>query len=270
MSDELSITEEQILQHDPWEELRQFTDARIALGRTGGGLPTKEYLRFSLDHARARDAIHEPFNPEWLKGRLESLGVESICLESAAIDRHTFLVRPDLGKRLSQKSIEYLNGYDYKGADICIVIGDGLSSKAVHKQSVPLLEELLPYFAKLHLTIAPIVLAKQSRVALGDDIAERMHCKCVIILIGERPGLTSPDSLGAYITYDTFRGRLESDRNCVSNIRPEGLSYQRAAFKIAWLVESAFSIGKSGISLKDNSDDLTLQTAEMLYYQKLS
>lgn len=255
MAEDIIVTSDEILQDDCWSELRKFTDARIALGRTGGSLPTKEYLRFSLDHARARDAIHEPFRPEWIKGNLEQLGLGSLCLESAAGDRKTFLVRPDLGKRLSQRSIEFLNKYDYKGADICIVIGDGLSSKAVHKQSVPLLKELLPYFAQLNLSVAPIVLATQSRVALGDDIAERMHCKCVIILIGERPGLTSPDSLGAYITYDTFRGRLESERNCVSNIRPEGLDYKRAAFKIAWLVESAFSIGRSGTSLKDNSDD---------------
>lgn len=254
MSDEL-IIQEDILLEDCWAELRQFTDARIALGRAGCSLPTKEYLRFSLDHARARDAIHEPFKPEWMKGKLEPLGMESICVESAALDRRTFLVRPDLGKRLSQKSIEYLNKLDYKGADICIVIGDGLSSKAVHKQSVPLIKELLPYFAQLHLSVAPVVLATQSRVALGDDIAERMHCKCVLMLIGERPGLTSPDSLGAYITYDTFLGRLESERNCVSNIRPEGLNYSRAAFKIAWLIESAFNIGRTGTSLKDNSDD---------------
>lgn len=267
MSQEIVIKNDEILQEDCWSDLRQFTDARIALGRTGGSLPTKEYLRFSLDHARARDAIHEPFRPEWIKGKLEILGLDSISLESAAVDRRTFLVRPDLGKRLSQRSIEALNYYNYNGADICIVIGDGLSSKAVHKQSVPLIKELLPYLAQLHLSVAPIVLATQSRVALGDDIAERMHCKCVIMLIGERPGLTSPDSLGAYITYDTYQGRLESDRNCVSNIRPEGLDYKRAAFKIARLIESAFNIGRTGTSLKDNSDDpncyLTLKPTYM-------
>ncbi|MCR5313869.1 MAG: ethanolamine ammonia-lyase subunit EutC [Bacteroidaceae bacterium] len=255
MVQDVSIKKEDILLEDCWNELKQFTAARIALGRTGGSLPTKEYLRFSLDHARARDAIHEPFNKEYVRGYLEEMGLDTIDVESAASDRQMFLLRPDLGRRLSNQSVAKLTRLDYKGADVCIVVGDGLSSKAVHKQAAPLIKNLLPYLKKIGLTVAPIVLATQSRVALGDDIAERMHCKCVIMLIGERPGLTSPDSLGMYMTYDTFLGRLESERNCVSNIRPEGLTYERAAFKIAWLVESAFSIGVSGTQLKDNSDD---------------
>ncbi len=137
------------------------------------------------------------------------------------------------------------------------MIGDGLSSKAVHRQAVPLIQHFLPYTEQLGLTVAPIVLALQSRVALGDDIAEMLRCRIVIMLIGERPGLSSPDSLGMYLTYAPYAGRLESERNCVSNIRPEGLPYDRAAFKIAWLVEAAFDLGLSGTRLKDQSDDPT-------------
>jgi len=253
----ISIHDGNILLEDCWEDLRQFTAARIALGRTGGSLPTSEHLKFSLDHARARDAIHEPFNTEIIKGQMEQYDIDMdiVEVESAAKDRHTFLLRPDLGRRLSENSVKKLFNLDYKGADVCFVIGDGLSSKAVHKQAIPLLKHTLPYIKKLGLSVGPLVLATQSRVALGDDIAERMHCKCVAILIGERPGLTSPDSLGVYLTFDTFWGRLESERNCISNIRPEGLTYERAAFKLAWLIESAFSLGYSGTKLKDNSDD---------------
>ena len=144
---------------------------------------------------------------------------------------------------------------NYKGADVLIVIGDGLSSKAVHKQAVPLIREFLPYMQELGMSVGPVVLAKESRVALGDDIAEEMHCGLVAMLIGERPGLSSPDSLGVYMTYKPFVGRLESERNCISNIRPEGLSYERAAFKLAWLVEMAYEKNVSGTALKDRSDN---------------
>lgn len=144
---------------------------------------------------------------------------------------------------------------NYPGTDILIVIGDGLSSKAVHKQAVPLIRQFLPYLKALKLHIGPIVLASQCRVALGDDIAERMHCKLVVMMIGERPGLSSPDSLGVYITYQPYWGRLESERNCISNIRPEGLSYERAAFKLAWLIDAAFYQQATGTQLKDLSED---------------
>jgi ethanolamine ammonia-lyase small subunit len=244
-----------IIERDCWGELKSFTDARIALGRTGYSMPTDEYLKFSLAHARARDTIHTPFDRDKVKGKLENMGLDTICVESSAPDRSVFLTRPDLGRRLSDKSREKLKKMDYPGADVLLVIGDGLSSKAVHKQAVPLIQHLLPYLGELNLSVGPVVLAEQSRVALADDIAEQMHCKLVASLIGERPGLSSPDSLGVYMTYKPYWGRLESERNCISNIRPAGLSYQKAAFKLAWLIEAAFDMKKSGTALKDQSDD---------------
>jgi ethanolamine ammonia-lyase small subunit len=252
---EITVTPEDILDVDCWGELREFTDARIALGRTGYSVPTSEYLKFSLAHAMARDTIHTPFDRDTIAEKLTRMGLSTVNVESSAANRSIFLTRPDLGRRLSDKSRERLDAIKDKGADVLLVIGDGLSSKAVHKQAVPLIQHLLPYLNELNLTLGPVILAKQSRVALADDIAEIMHCKLVVILIGERPGLSSPDSLGAYMTYKPYWGRLESERNCISNIRPAGLSYPRAAFKLGWLIEAAFSLHKSGTALKDQSDD---------------
>lgn len=253
--DIISTQGEFLKETSSWDWLKNFTDARIALGRTGCSLLTKDYLDFSLAHARAKDSITTPFDRERIKAELQKMGLSCLYADSAAHDRTTFIARPDLGRRLSDRSREELVKMNYPGADVLIVIGDGLSSKAVHKQAVPLIRRLLPYLKELNLSLAPIVLASQSRVALGDDIAEVMHCRLVAMLIGERPGLSSPDSLGVYMTYDPYRGRLESERNCISNIRPEGLSYDRAAFKLAWLIESAFNRRLSGTQLKDLSDD---------------
>lgn len=251
----VTIQTSQTQRSDPWEELKQFTDARIALGRSGCSILTDEYLRFSLAHARACDTIKMPFDRQMVRKRLEDMGLDVEFAESAAASRDIFIRRPDFGRRLSETSRERLKKLKYPGADVLIVIGDGLSSKAVHKQAVPLIQEFLPYMKELGLSVGPVVLAKQSRVALGDDIAEVMHCGLVVMLIGERPGLSSPDSLGIYMTYKPFAGRLESERNCISNVRPEGLSYERAAFKLAWLVEMAYDLQVSGTKLKDKSDD---------------
>lgn len=255
----LQTTGEYVKETASWEWLKYFTDARIALGRTGCSLLTQDYLNFSMAHAKAKDAIQTPFDRENLRLRLQELGPKSLYVESAAHDRPTFLARPDLGRQLDEHSKDRLTQLNYPGTDILIVIGDGLSSKAVHKQAVPLISQFLPYLNELKLHLAPIVLANQCRVALGDDIAERMHCKLVVMMIGERPGLSSPDSLGVYITYQPYRGRLESDRNCLSNIRPEGLSYEKAAFKLAWLIDAAFYRQTSGTQLKDLSDDPSQQ-----------
>lgn len=252
---EITVNAENILDVDCWGELREFTDARIALGRTGYSVPTSEYLKFSLAHAMARDSIHTPFDRDMVAAKLDKIGLSSVKVESSASNRSIYLTRPDLGRRLSEESRDRLKEMSDKDADVLMVIGDGLSSKAVHKQAVPLVQHLLPYLNELNLTLGPVILAKQSRVALADDIAEIMHCKLVVILIGERPGLSSPDSLGVYMTYKPYWGRLESERNCISNIRPAGLSYSRAAFKLAWLIEAAFSMHKSGTALKDQSDD---------------
>lgn len=251
----ITVKAENIRENDCWEKLKSYTDARIAMGRTGCSILTDDYLKFSLAHAKARDSIKMPFDRDRIGKELHAMGLDTINVESSAANRELYLCRPDFGRRLSEKSKSMLDELNYPGADVLLVIGDGLSSKAVHKQAVPFIRQFLPYMAELGMTVGPVVLAKESRVALGDDIAERMHCRLVAILIGERPGLSSPDSLGVYMTYKPYWGRMESERNCISNIRPEGLSYGKAAFKLAWLIENAYNMKKSGTALKDQSDD---------------
>jgi ethanolamine ammonia-lyase small subunit len=244
--------------NDPWTLLREYTDARIALGRSGASLPTREVLNFGLAHAQARDAVHQPFASDDIAAELATMGLPTLTVHSAAADRHIYLNRPDLGRQLNDESREKLQGCTPCDRDLLLVIGDGLSSHAVHRQSVALIRALLPYIETLGLSLAPIVLAHQSRVALGDDIGEILGCKAVAILIGERPGLSSPDSLGVYLTWKPARKRLESERNCISNIRPEGLSHEAAAFKLAWLLEQAFLRRLTGVRLKDESDNPAL------------
>ena len=181
---------------DAWNPLREFTDARIALGRSGASLPTREVLNFGLAHARARDAIHQPFASDQLVQPLVELGLSTLTVRSAASDRHIYLNRPDLGRQLNEESRADLAASGARPADLLLVIGDGLSSYAVQRQAVPLIRALLPYLKTLGLSLAPVVLAHQSRVALGDDIGETLKARAVAILIGERPGLSSPDSLG--------------------------------------------------------------------------
>lgn len=243
---------------DAWTLLREFTDARIALGRSGASLPTREVLNFGLAHAQARDAIHQPFDSETLARQLHELGLNTLEAHSAAPDRHTYLNRPDLGRMLSDESRQALAERRPPAHDLLLVIGDGLSSHAVHRQSVGLISALLPYLQTLGISLGPVVLAHQSRVALGDDIGETLGSKAVAILIGERPGLSSPDSLGVYLTWKPERQRIESERNCISNIRPEGLGYDAAAFKLAWLLEQAFLRRLTGVRLKDESDNPAL------------
>lgn len=255
MNKSIKIKTEEFIEQDRWKELKEFTDARIALGRTGYSLPTNEMLKFSLAHARAKDAVHTPFDRDPIKQKLSNAGLKVIYTSSDAGSRSVYLTRPDLGRRLSATGKKNLTDIHSKGFDLTFVIGDGLSSKAVHTHSVPLIENLLPYIAPLNLSIAPVILAEQSRVALGDEIGQILNTKIVVMLIGERPGLSSPDSLGVYITWMPHVGRLESERNCISNIRPEGLDYKRAAFKLAWLIENSFYYRLSGIQLKDQSDN---------------
>jgi ethanolamine ammonia-lyase small subunit len=242
---------------DPWTPLSALTPARIALGRTGASLPTRAVLAFALDHARARDAVHTPFDAAGLAAQVEALGLATLTVDSAAPDRSTYLRRPDLGRRLSaagaariETKIETL---DDVGGDIVIVLGDGLSSAAVHAHAAPLLAALLPQAAAAGWRLAPVVLARQARVALGDEIGERLGARMLVMLIGERPGLSSPDSLGAYLTYAPRIGRSDAERNCISNIRPDGLGYAEAAFKIAWHIAQALRLGLTGVGLKDDS-----------------
>jgi ethanolamine ammonia-lyase small subunit len=243
-----------LIHQNHWNELRQFTAARIALGRTGNSLPTKELLKFGLAHAQARDAVHLPFAAEALAADLQQQGFTTLHVHSAAPDRETYLRRPDLGRQLCAESREWLQQHR-EPIELVIVVGDGLSSTAIHRNTVPFLLELRPRLEALGINIGPVVLTKQARVAIGDDIAEALQAKAVAVLIGERPGLSSPDSLGIYLTWAPKVGLLDSERNCISNVRPEGLNYPEAAHKLSWLLAESFRRQLSGVALKDESDD---------------
>lgn len=234
-------------------DLRSLTPARVALGRAGASLPLKEVLRFGLAHAQARDAVHEPFRPEEIEAGLQALGLETLQVASGAATRAEYLRRPDFGRTLSPESRVALA--DRKGAfDLALVVADGLSSTAVHRNAVPFLAALLPHLARLGLSVAPVVLASQARVALGDEAGALLGARMVVVLVGERPGLSSPDSLGLYLTYAPRTGLSDADRNCISNVRDGGLAPAAAAFKLSWLIAEAFRRGLSGVALKDESD----------------
>src|SRR5947209_7839472 len=223
-------------------DLKQFTPARVALGRTGHSLPTAELLRFQLDHARARDAVYQELDPG-------SLGVPHVLLRSAAPDRATYLRRPDLGRRLSDASRNLLVKGDY---DAAIVIADGLSAPAVHHHAAALLEALRALLSD-NWRIAPLTVVLQGRVAIGDEIGELLGARLVVLLIGERPGLASPDSLGIYLTWDPRPGRTDAARNCISNVRTEGISYRAAAHKLHFLMREARVRKLSGVVLKEDA-----------------
>jgi ethanolamine ammonia-lyase small subunit len=228
---------------------RDYTPARVDQGRTGHSLPTGELLDFQLAHAKARDAVHLPLDVNSL---LVELNQECIVLSSAAPDRATYLRRPDLGRRLNDDSRDRLarRRSEY---DAAFVIADGLSALAVHRHAAPLLGVLLP---KLDWQLAPLVIVQQARVAIGDEIGELMGAKLSVVLIGERPGLSSPDSLGVYLTWHPRPGRTDAERNCISNIRAEGLSYELAAHKILFLMNESRRLKLSGVKLKENAQPL--------------
>ena len=238
---------------DPWAALAALTPARIALGRAGPSLPTREVLAFALDHARARDAVHIPFDAAAVAGQVEALGFETLQVESAAPDRATYLRRPDLGRRLAAKSRAWLERQPRSEPDVLVVVADGLSSTAIHAHAAPLLAALAPHAAAQRWRVGPVVLAHQARVALGDEIGAVLGARFVVLLVGERPGLSSADSLGAYLTFGPRVGRSDAERNCISNIRPAGLSYADAAARIAWHVGESLRRGYSGVALKDDS-----------------
>jgi ethanolamine ammonia-lyase small subunit len=242
-------------------DLRALTPARVALGRTGVSLPTQALLAFTLDHARARDAVHAAFDASAVIADLWSIGLSGLLVASHAGDRKTYLRRPDLGRRLDQASRRLLADAD-KAGQLVIVIGDGLSPTAVHAHAIELLRRLVPLLGADHLAIGHVAVAAGARVALGDEIGELLGASMVVVLLGERPGLSAPDSLGAYLTIAPRIGLTDADRNCVSNIHGAGLGYDEAAFKIAWLVREALARGMTGVALKDESGDRTPQRIE--------
>ena len=244
------------LEKNPWSALRQFTNARIALGRAGNSLPTEPLLAFNLSHAQARDAVHQPLDAESLHQQLRAIGFTTLDVHSAAPDRQHYLRRPDLGRRLADDSREALalEQAAIEPPDVLFVIADGLSAFAASKQAIPLLQAVCSKLADWK--IGPVVVARQARVALGDEIGELLGTKLVVMLIGERPGLSSPDSLGIYLTYAPKVGCSDAQRNCISNVRPEGLSYGAAAHKLHYLLTHARRLALTGVGLKDDSDTL--------------
>ncbi len=243
---------------NPWESLRRFTQARIALGRAGVSIPTKPLLDFQFAHARARDAVHLPMDRAGIFARLEAAGYPVIELHSAAADRTTYLQRPDLGRRLdeaSRKKLDRLHAIEgARGFDIAFVVADGLSAFAVNEHALSMLEAVRPMLAEAGLRMAPVALVEQGRVAIGDEIGAALGAEIVVILIGERPGLSAPDSLGLYLTFAPRVGLTDEARNCISNVRPEGQSFTAAAHRLMYLVREARRRKLSGVDLKDESE----------------
>jgi ethanolamine ammonia-lyase small subunit len=227
--------------------LRGLTPARVALGHCGAGLPTPALLDFQLDHARARDAVHERLDLPQLAADLAP--GELIRVHSQAPDRTTYLQRPDLGRRLAPECHAVLPPGPY---DVVFILADGLSARAVQRHAAPTLRAVLQLLAGWH--VAPVILATQARVALGDAIGSCVKAAFSLVLIGERPGLSAPDSLGAYLTWKPAPGRRDHERNCISNIRPpQGLGYEEAAARLAWLLQAARRMGRTGVLLKEDS-----------------
>jgi Ethanolamine ammonia-lyase, small subunit len=230
---------------DPWQRLGRYTAARIALGRSGDGLPTARLLEFQLDHARARDAVHLPFDAEAVAAAITALPTRIV--QSRAADRATYLRRPDLGRRLEAADRGRLAA-EANDWDLVFVVCDGLSALAVHTSAAAVIGSIIPRLDGWR--IAPVVLARQGRVALGDDIATALAARMVVVLIGERPGLSSADSLGAYLTWAPHVGHVDAERNCLSNIRPGGMPTEAAATELAWLITEARRLRLTGIGLK--------------------
>ncbi|MDR7037002.1 ethanolamine ammonia-lyase small subunit [Methylobacterium sp. BE186] len=239
---------------DLWSRLSALTPARIGLGRAGNGLPTREVLRFGLAHAQARDAVHAPMEAAAVADAIAALGLRTLTVASRAPDRATYLRRPDYGRRLSEEGASALAAAAGPPADLALVVADGLSARAVHENAARLIAAFLPYAEAASWRLAPVVVAEQARVALGDAIGAALQARAVAVLIGERPGLSSPDSLGIYLTFDPRPGRSDAERNCISNVREAGLQPADAAFRLSWLLGQALARGLTGIGLKDESD----------------
>lgn len=246
----------------PWEALKNFTDARIALGRAGVSLPTAAHLAFQLAHAQARDAVHLPFDAHGIQASLQGLGLPTLRLHSQATDRASYLQRPDLGRRLDTASLQTLAEWqtqqgDAPGFDVALVLVDGLSSLAIHQNAVPLVSALLQRLqqdATQRWSIAPVAVVEQGRVAIGDEVGVALRANTVVVLIGERPGLSSPDSMGLYITWAPQVGTSDAARNCISNIRTAGLSIDAAARTLHQLLIKSRRQQLTGVGLKDDVD----------------
>lgn len=246
----------------PWDVLKNFTNARIALGRAGVSLPTSAHLAFQLAHAQARDAVHLPFDALGMESCLQRLELPTLRLHSQATDRTMYLQRPDLGRRLDAASLQTLADWqaqqgDAPGFDVAFVLVDGLSPLAIHQNAVPLVALMLQRLqadTTQPWTIAPLTVVAQGRVAVGDEVGAALRTNCVVVLIGERPGLSSPDSMGLYLTWAPKVGTTDAARNCISNVRPAGLSLDAAASTLHRLLTQARQRQLTGVGLKDDAD----------------
>ena len=247
----------QIIPQDPWQNLKQFTPARIALGRSGISLPTKASLEFKLAHALARDAVNVPLDFESIEHRLNKRGYQSLMLKTQAENQRLYLQRPDLGRLLSESALECLKKITPVKNDAVVVVADGLSSKAIDHHGEPFLSLLLPELQAMGYTSPPVCLVQHGRVAIGDDIAQHFAARLCIVLIGERPGLSSPDSMGIYFTYQAQPGiSTDADRNCISNIHNNGLGYVQALQKLLYLIKASETLKISGVNLKEQAASL--------------
>jgi ethanolamine ammonia-lyase small subunit len=238
---------------DPWEDLRSLTPARIALGRAGGSLPTAALLDFNAAHAAARDAVHAALDLDRLEADLVGLALPRLRLATGAPDRATYLRRPDLGRRLDEASAALLaRAAPAGGCDVALVVGDGLSATGAQRHAPALVLGLAAALRWRGLSLGPLALVRQARVAVEDPIGAALGARAAVILLGERPGLDAPDSLGAYLVFGPRPGRTDAERNCVSNVRPEGLPIPGAVELLGWLLGEALRRGLSGVPLKDD------------------
>jgi ethanolamine ammonia-lyase small subunit len=236
---------------DPWETLKRFTAARIAQGRAGHGLRTESHLDFQLAHAAARDAVHLPWDVEGFAGEVAALGLDPMVLATPVTDRMQYLKRPDLGRMLDKASGEHLATWSGARPDLALVFTNGLSSTAMDAHGLNLLRAIIEAFDTV--SIGPICLVPNGRVALSDEIGAALGARLAVIVVGERPGLSSADSLGIYMTYNPNPANTDAERNCISNVRPpEGLDCRAAAVKLRWLADQALLRQLSGVELKDD------------------
>jgi len=236
-----------------YRRLRELTDARLALGTSGSSLATSEWLAFQYDWARARDAVYYELDFEALSQRIRDTGREVVKVDSAAPSREVYLRRPDLGRQLADESAAQLTHVDSEAPDVAVVVADGLSGWAVDENALSVIDALAERSERAGWSWAPVVLVSQGRVAVGDPIGAHLGARMTVLLIGERPGLSAADSLGAYLTYDPRPGRTDAERNCVSNIRAAGQTAASAADTISYLIDRAFTAGQTGVGLKDQT-----------------
>lgn len=246
---------------DSWSALRRYTPARVAIGRAGGSLTTAQVLDFAIAHAAARDAVHEPFDANGLRDELAAMGLDVVQLATQARDRQTYLQRPDLGRRLDDSSVVALRALPARETDAAIVLADGLSAPAARRHGPAVTRELVLMLRAAGVRIGPVAVVTNARVAVEDEIGAELRAKAAVILLGERPGLSAADSLGAYLVFDPRPGRTDAERNCVSNIRPGGLPPAAAAATIAYLIGQSLARQISGVRLKDERLESLLDAA---------